>query len=69
MDVRLTTEEGNLLMDILEERDRALLKKIAHARREAPRKALEKKGILLEKIIEKLEVERKEEESFSDLWW
>jgi len=69
MDVRLTSEEGNVLLEILEERDRVLMKEISHAKRETPRKALEQKETLLEHIIEKLEVERTEEQDFCDLWW
>jgi len=69
MDVKLTAEEGDALIEILEERDRALLNKISHAKQAAPRKALQQSEALLEGIIEKLEVERTEEQSFSDLWW
>lgn len=69
MDVRLTSEEGDVLLEILEEQDRALLAKISHAKRKAPKKALRQKETLLESIIEKLEVEQTEEEEFTDLWW
>ena len=69
MEVKLTSEEGNVLMETLEARERALLDKISHAKRDAPRKALQKKEVLLESIIQKLEVERTEEQCFSDLWW
>lgn len=69
MDVRLTSEEGNVLLEVLEERDRVLLKKISHAKREAPRTLLRDKETLLESIIEKLEVEQTAEQEFTDLWW
>ena len=69
MEVKLTSEEGDVLMEALEERDRALLDKISHAKQDIPRKALKKKEELLESIMQKLEVERIEAQSFSDLWW
>jgi len=69
MEVKLTSEEEDLLMETLEERDRALLDKISHGKAHAPRQALKKKEELLESIIRKLELERTEERSFSDLWW
>jgi vacuolar-type H+-ATPase subunit E/Vma4 len=69
MEVKLTSEEGSVLIETLEERDRALLDKISRAQKDVPRKVLEKKEELLESIIQKLEVERTEEQSFSDLWW
>lgn len=69
MEVKLSVEEGAVLMETLEERDRALLDKISHSKQAAPRKALKKKEALLDSIIHKLEVERTEEQSFSDLWW
>ena len=37
MNVRLTSEEGNVLLEILEDRDRVLQKKISHTKREAPK--------------------------------
>ena len=69
MEVKLTSEEGKVLMETLEGRDRTLLDKISHAKKAAPRKALKKKEVLLESIIQKLEAERTEEQTFSDLWW
>jgi len=69
MDVKLSLDEGNVLMETLEARERALLEKIAHARRETAKTALRKKEQVLDSIIHKLEVEREEEESFCDLWW
>jgi len=69
MDVRLTLEEEAVLIELLEERDRALLDEIAHASQDTPRKLLKEQEELLEALIEKLEVERKAEQSFSDLWW
>jgi vacuolar-type H+-ATPase subunit E/Vma4 len=69
MDVRLTSEEGNVLLEILEERDRALLERISHAKREAPKKVLKDKETLVESIIEKLEAEQTGVEEFTDLWW
>lgn len=69
MDVRLTSEEGGVLMEILEERDRVLREKIAHSRKAAPKKALKEAETRLETIIKKIEMERTDEEIFSDLWW
>ena len=69
MDVKLTSEEGDVLIEILEERDRVLRERIAHSRKVAPRKALKEEENRLETIIKKIEVERTGEEAFSDLWW
>ncbi len=69
MRVKLTSEEGNVLIETLEESDRELLKKISHTKKNAPRTALTKKEQLLESILEKLETELVEAQSFSDLWW
>ncbi|MFY9909755.1 MAG: hypothetical protein WCF22_01185 [Candidatus Sulfotelmatobacter sp.] len=69
MDVKLTSEEGGVLMEILEERDRVLREKIAHSRKAAPKQALKEEENRLETIITKIEMERTGEEIFSDLWW
>jgi hypothetical protein len=69
MDVKLSAEESNALIEILEKRDRALQNRISHARRDAVRKNLEEKESLLETILRRLEDERTGEQDFSDLWW
>jgi hypothetical protein len=69
MEVRLTSEESDALVEILEERDRALLNEISHTRRDALKKDLKKKETLLESILQRLEVEKAGEQDFSDLWW
>lgn len=69
MDMRLTSEESDVLLEVLEEQDQSLLDKISHTKREAPKKTLTQKETLLESIIEKLEAEHTQEEEFTDLWW
>ena len=69
MDVKLTSEEGDVLLEVLQQREHSLLDKISHVKKDASRKALQKKETLLEHIIQKVEVEMAEEETFSDLWW
>ena len=69
MNVRLNSEEGNVLFEILEDRDRVLQKKISHTKREAPKTVLTDKETLLESIIEKLEIEQTAVQEFTDLWW
>ena len=69
MDVRLNSEEGDVLLEILEQQDQAFLETISHTKREAPKRALRQKETLLETIIEKLEAEQTQAEEFTDLWW
>jgi succinate dehydrogenase flavin-adding protein (antitoxin of CptAB toxin-antitoxin module) len=68
MDVKLSSEESDVLLEILEEQDQTLLDEISHTKREAPKKTLRQKETLLESIIEKL-AEQRQEEEFTDLWW
>ncbi len=67
MEVKLTAEEGNILLEILEERDQDLQKKISHAKQQGPREELKETETVVENIIEKIVVA--EEREFSDLWW
>ena len=68
MDMRLSSEESDVLLEILGEQDQVLLEKISHTKREASKKPLRQKETLLESIIEKLVAEQTQEE-FTDLWW
>ena len=69
MDVKLTVEEGDALIEILEERDHSLQNRIAHTRRDTLRESLKEKESLLEAVLRRLEEERTGEQDFSDLWW
>lgn len=69
MEVEFTSEEGDVLIEILEERDRVLRERIAHSRKTAPKKVLKEEEMRLEAIIKKIAMERVGEEDFSDLWW
>ncbi len=69
MDVRLSSEESDVLLEILGEQDRVLLEKISHTKREARKKTFRQKETLLENIIGKIEAEQTQEEEFTDLWW
>ena len=69
MDVKLTVEESDALIEILEERDRALQNRISHTRRDTFRETLKEKESLLEAVLRRLEDERTGEQDFSDLWW
>ena len=70
MEVRLSSEERELMIQVLEDGERGLLKKISHANHHDSKHALEDKEELLESIIHKLRVaEPVELVSYSDLWW
>ncbi|MGB2604539.1 MAG: hypothetical protein WBC78_13150 [Candidatus Sulfotelmatobacter sp.] len=69
MDVKLTVEESDALIEILEERDRALQNRISHTRRDTLKENLKEKENMLEVILRRLEEERTGEQDFSDLWW
>ncbi len=69
MDVKLTSEESDVLLALLGEEDQILLDRISHSKAEEPRKTLRQRETLLETIIEKLEAQQVQEDEFTDLWW
>jgi hypothetical protein len=69
MVMKVTSEDADVLTEILEKRDRLLREKIAHSKKAAPKKDVKEQKMRLESIMEKIEVERTGEEDFSDLWW
>lgn len=69
MDVKLSSKEGDVLIEILEERDRVLREKIAHTKKATAKKTLREEETRLESIIEQLDSELTGGQDFSDLWW